>query len=302
MAHGQLSSLVNASDPSRVFLEVQRTLCALRQSPDIPVLRSLFMHVQNLFAGKVPGYRACNTPYHDFKHTTDMFLATARLIHGADIAGYAVGSDYATLGLLAALLHNTGYIQTEDDNAGTGAKHTFTHVARSTVYMRNLFASNGFSNDAVTIMELLLACTGAKPSLTDVAFPDTHLSQMGKILVTADLIGQMSDRCYLEKLVYLFQELKEAGTPGMDNEVSLLEKTIGFYAQVQRRFTADLGGAVLFGQLHFRERWGLDRDLYGEAIRKQVMYLGTVLGKHRFEFRDRLRRFQYLQKTDTEKT
>ena len=30
----------------------------------------------------------------------------------------------------------------------------------------------------------------------------------------ADLVGQMSDRAYLEKLLFLYYEFKEAGFPG----------------------------------------------------------------------------------------
>jgi hypothetical protein len=79
---------------------------------------------QRIFAGRYPGYSKCNTRYHDLEHTTDTFLAMARLIHGAVEAGRAIDRHMVLPGLVGTLLHDIGYIQTDGDRAGTGAKYT----------------------------------------------------------------------------------------------------------------------------------------------------------------------------------
>lgn len=295
MAHGQLSSLVNLSDPGRIWLDVQRTMCMNRQSPDMPAVRLVFQKVQSLYDGRVPGYQPCKLLYHDFKHATDAFLATSRLLHGAEISGYPVDPRTATLALMAALLHNTGYFLATDDQTGTGAKYMATHHERSIAYTQALFAALAFPQEDAELMAVLLRCTGSNPNLNDMAFPSAQVALLGRILVTADLLGQMSDRGYLEKLLFLFAELQEAGNTTYPSELALLERTVTFYAVTHKRFGMDLGNAANFAQLHFRDRWHIDRDLYGEAIKRQILYLQALLAKHRFDYRDHMRRHDLIK-------
>ena len=97
-----------------------------------------------LFRGNYPGYQKCNTWYHDLKHTTDCLLAMARLLHGASLNGLPLPDRDVVLGLTAALFHDTGYIQAEDDLEGTGAKYTLVHVERSVAFMEKYFARPAF--------------------------------------------------------------------------------------------------------------------------------------------------------------
>jgi hypothetical protein len=41
-----------------------------------------FYDFERLFTGRYPGYRGCDTTYHDVQHTLDMTLALARLVAG----------------------------------------------------------------------------------------------------------------------------------------------------------------------------------------------------------------------------
>ena len=41
-----------------------------------------FYDFERLFTGRLPGYRGCDTTYHDVQHTLDMTLALARLVVG----------------------------------------------------------------------------------------------------------------------------------------------------------------------------------------------------------------------------
>ncbi len=49
------------------------------------------------------------------------------------------------------------------------------------------------------------------------------------MLGSADLLGQMSDRAYLEKLLFLYKEFREAGIPGFNTEFDIIRKTVDFY-------------------------------------------------------------------------
>jgi len=97
---------------------------------------------------------------------------------------------------------------------------------------------------------------------------------LGKIVGSADLLGQMADRCYLEKLLLLYKEFEEAKLPGFDSELDLLQKTETFYESVaQKRLKNDFSGIAASLRLHFKVRWNEDRDLYLEAIENNIDYL-----------------------------
>lgn len=116
----QLSNLIDMEDPDSVLNEVKEIASLMSPGFDSRPLGQVFKDVLRLFRGEFPGYRKCNTEYHDLKHTTDTFLAFARLIHGAFINGHHFKERNMTLGLISALMHDTGYMQTMNDNTGTG--------------------------------------------------------------------------------------------------------------------------------------------------------------------------------------
>ena len=47
-------------------------------------------------------------------------------------------------GMLAILMHDTGYLKKRGDNEGTGAKYTLTHVDRSIQFAGELMISPRF--------------------------------------------------------------------------------------------------------------------------------------------------------------
>ena len=64
---------------------------------------------------------------------------------------------------------------------------------------------------------------------------------VGKILGVTDLMGQLDDRNYLEKLILLYLEFEEGKVQGFDSGFDLLEKiTIGFFTFTEKRFARDL--------------------------------------------------------------
>ena len=55
----------------------------------------------------------------------------------------------------------------------------------------------------------MIQCTKLSLSPKDLVFDTEEVKLMGHILGTADIIAQMADRVYLERLPLLFDELKE---------------------------------------------------------------------------------------------
>src|SRR3970040_2450025 len=86
---------------------------------DLAPLRRAFEDMKALFTGHYPGYLACDTLYHDLRHTLDMTLATARLIDGHDrvcAPADRLGARRAMFGVMVALLHDSGYIRRASEN------------------------------------------------------------------------------------------------------------------------------------------------------------------------------------------
>jgi len=257
---------------------------------DISKVVGAYIDIGKLFRGDFCGYRKCNTKYHDLRHTDDCLLIVARLIHGAFLNGCRFSDRSVILGLVAAILHDTGYIQTVDDTEGTGGKYTITHIDRSVAFAKKYFEMKGYSSKDFNFVKKCLYCTGLNVVIKDIKFESPDNEIMGQILGTADLIGQMADRSYLDKLPHLFEEFREGGITDYDNELDLLQKTPAFWEFTKNRFVTELGNVDRYLRDHFRVRWGIDRDLDREAIEKNLARLQYILENHPADYRHHLRR------------
>jgi hypothetical protein len=257
---------------------------------DLSKVTSAYLDIVKLFRGDYCGYRKCNTKYHDLRHTDDCLLIMARLIHGAYLNGCRFSNRSIILGLISAIVHDTGYIQTVDEKIGTGGRYTITHIDRSVAFAKKYLERKGYpANDFHFIMNCL-QCTGLNVVIEDIKFESIENELMGKMLGTADLIGQMADSKYLEKLPFLFEEFQEGGITEYETELDLLQKTPAFWEFTQRRFATELGNVDRYLRDHFRVRWGIDRDLDREAIEKNILRLESILKNHPTDYRKHLRR------------
>ncbi|MFH0843866.1 MAG: hypothetical protein V1930_00180 [Pseudomonadota bacterium] len=286
----QLALLVDTKNPDKVMEEVGVIFHMIFPDMDLAPLKRIFLDVLSLFEGNYPGYRACNIKYHDLQHTMDTLLGIMRLIHGATVSKHPFSQKEISLGLASALLHDTGYMQTVDDTKGTGAKYTLTHINRSIDFMDRYFTERGFSKDDVAFCSAILNCTGLNVRIERIPFLSPENEVLGKMLGTADLLGQMADRAYLEKLPSLFREFKEGKVPGFKTELDLLRITPQFYTMTKKRLKTQLGSVDKYMGEHFRVRWNIEKDLYGIAIQKQIRYLEYVLENYPDDYRQYLRR------------
>ncbi len=275
-----IADLVKMDAPYAVMDEVNAIMLMVYPDFDFNPVMRVFKDVESLFSGKYPGHRRCNTKFHDLKHTTDALMAVARLVHGASIAGILLKKENASYGLISALLHDTGYIQKSDETTGTGAQFTTVHIQRSIEFLSKYFKYRGLPLEHYEDCCNMLRCTDLHVSPNDVTFSSPDIELLGKMMGTADLLGQMADRNYLEKLRYLYHEFLEAGITDYDSEFDLLCKTPGFYAFIQTRLTDTLGSVTDYLQGHFKARYNIDRDAYKDSIEINIAYLKTVIEAH----------------------
>jgi len=274
----KLYDLIDNHNPEAVYSEII-TILSLADAMDVNNdFRRVYDDIIRLFYGTYPGYQASNTKYHNLEHTTMVALACARLIHGCIVGGYEFSQQNILLGLLAALYHDSGLIQTEQDLKGTGAKYTIGHEARSINFMREHFSHMGFSEEAVQDCAELIKCTNLAQKIQGLFFRSKELEIIGQIVGSSDLLAQMADRLYLERLVLLFKEFEEAGIPDFDSEEELLRKTEGFYKNVARkRLIEEMDNVSAYMVHHFKVRWGVNQDLYQVSINNNIKFLNKIL-------------------------
>jgi len=285
-----LASLLDHRKPRDVITAVQALFRSSFPKRDFAPVTAAFPLVAQLFEGTFTRYRACNTEYHDYVHSLEVFSTCARLIDGAMLSGALLSAIDAADLLVAALVHDSGYIQEEGDLVGTGAKYTGTHVARSAAFIERQAADFGLAPDRAARIARLVLGTELSTPWDALPFADDVERLAGSILAAADLLGQMSDRAYLEKLLFLYYEFREAGFDGYATAFDILRKTAGFYASVQARLDGPLGAASVFSQAHFGARHGVDRDLFRAAIERQMSYLDSILADDKLNFRRKLKR------------
>jgi hypothetical protein len=286
----QLSTLVDTSKPRKILADAKRFFRSTHAEADFTQVERAFLLAKRLYDGRFPGYLACAVEYHDYSHSVAVFAAASRLLDGCELSGLAMGPERAAETLVAALLHDSGYIREEGDETGTGAQYTRVHVERSAAFARREAAAFGLGRDAAPRVERMILATDLPRSWEELPFEDEGERLGAEVLAAADLLGQMADRAYLEKLLFLYYEFREAGINGYDTAFDILRKTAAFYESTKERLDGQLGRVSGRGRRHFSERYGVDRDLYREAVERQMAYLDSILADDTTNFRTKLKR------------
>lgn len=284
----QLSMLMNTEDRTAVLDEVRRIFLMHYDNESFRQVENAFAIICSLFDGMFPGYRKCNTEYHNLTHTLDAFLAASRLMDGMISSKGKFDVKLAVNLHLAALLHDTGYIQEDWDYQGTGAKYTQIHVERSGAFVEKNASNFHLSQADVKEISSLIKCTGLKADSSKGL--KGEMLEAGAILGTADLLGQMSDRAYLEKLLFLYYEFREAEIDGFNTTYDILRNTLAFYETTIERLNSQLKKSYEYALYHFRLRHNIDENLYMTAIQNQMKYLGKIIEDETTNFRNKLKR------------
>jgi len=296
-----VTNRVNVEDGDQVREAVLAIFRERYSGADLGIVARAFDDVKALFEGEYPGYLACDTLYHDMRHTLDMALAMARLIDGHDrdrAPTDQLGARRAILGVLIALFHDSGYIKrVSEKEVLNGAVFTKVHVSRSADFLLRYLPERGYAVEAPTAAQLV-HFTGYELDVDDIKIPEGKDRLLGYMVGTADLLGQMSDRMYLEKCRdFLYEEFvwghiaREKLPDGKEivryaSPEDLIMKTPGFYEYVARqRIEKKLGGADRYAAAHFD-----GPSLYQSEIDRNMHFLRETIETADF---DRLRRYCY---------
>lgn len=296
MTERQLSNLVDMDSPADVVAEVLNITELISPDYSFAETESVFLWTIELYRGNYNGFRACNTEYHNLHHITDTVLAMARLIHGAAIDGASFTGRQIALGLIAALAHDTGYLQEEHDREGTGSKYTANHVWRSMDFIEAQGAEYGLAGDEIAACRTMIHCTDLAADFPAMTFPSPQFELLSKMLGAADLLAQMADRTYLEKLLFLYYEFKEANVGDYRSEMDLLRKTVAFYDIVAQRLENKLDASDRYMLLHLASRWDIDENLYDKSIQKQKRHLQEIMANSDSDPFDEMRRNNIVDK------
>jgi len=249
---------------------------------------AIFDDIRALYEGRFEGYKACDTEYHDFRHVIDVTLASLRIADSLMLNGEKFEKNNIFLVGIAAVFHDTGYIPEKNDPVENGAVYTSTHVRRSMVFAEKYMSERGYSVDDIEKTKQMILITDLSVKIKDVTFIDAETERFAKILASADLIGQMADRIYLEKLLFLYREF-EIGHIPYASEADLT-KTIGFCKIMDNRLENDLDGVDKHLILHFQKRYDINEDLYRKGMDSNLAYLTKILAEHPGHHREFLRR------------
>ena len=280
-----VSNRVKTTDAIAVNTEINRIYGHLYPGQETRQLDQAFRDATSLYQGKYPGYRGCDTPYHDIQHVLDVTLAMARLIDGYECGGIGVerlDAPLFRLGVVVALFHDCGYLLKLDDTEhGNGGEVTLTHVSRGADFLRQYLPGIGMG-DVADVAARLIHFTGFETPVAKIDVPTLRHKLLGNLLGSADIIAQMSDRCYLEKCRdRLYPEFVAGGVTTkhtgsgevvvFSSPEDLVIKTPQFYRTASRRLDSELGGAYRYAKEHFG-----GNNLYMDAVKQNVRFAERI--------------------------
>lgn len=276
-----VTNTVQTTDPVDVEAEIGRIFHLLYPRRGDGRIRQAICDAARLFRGEYPGYAACDTAYHDLQHTLDVCLAMARIMAGyvREERNGIIDADLFAFGVIAALFHDAGYIRrTGDSLHANGAEYTKIHVTRSGRFLREYLRHVGLGKFSAAAAPTL-HFTGYERTTQRIRVPDPVFRLIGNMLGSADIIAQMSDRCYLEKCYgRLYPEFvlggvdRKKNAQGQDEIVfasaeDLVMRTPQFYQTAMKRLHQQLDAMMRFAA----ERSG-QRNLYVEEAEKNIRY------------------------------
>jgi hypothetical protein len=253
-----VTNRVNTTDPVSVREEVCRLHRAAYRAP-APALARAFDDVAALYRGERDGYFRCDTAYHDLQHVLEVALAMARLLDGYERSrgdGPPIGSRLFQFGVVCALFHDVGYLRRRGDRLHRrGAEYTRSHVTRGGRFLRAYLPTVGMEEFA-SVAGQILHFTGYEKAVSTIRLRQRIFRLLGSLLGSADIIAQMSDRCYL-----------------FESPEDLIRKTPRFFQGATKRLDGDLDGAYRYVMAHFG-----GADVYMDAVRRNVTFAERLVG------------------------
>jgi hypothetical protein len=167
----------------------------------------------------------CDCPYHDANHTILVTDVGQTILRGRLVSQGDVGPQEWVHAVVAMLFHDIGYLRglLKDDREGSyiadeagnrvtppqGATDAYMmpyHVTRGCIFIHERFSADPLI-DVATVASYIEMTRFPVPE-------DQHyqpIDTIAGLVRAADLIGQMGDPLYMQKLARLYVEFREAG-------------------------------------------------------------------------------------------
>lgn len=264
---------IRTTDAAAVRTEVLNLYRGLfADAADAPIHRA-FDHALRLYRGEHPAFHACDTQFHDTQHVLDVTLAMARLLEGYErgrTGSAGLSPSLFSVGVISALFHDAGYLRRRGDRRHVhGAEYTLTHVGRSARFVSAYLRGTGLARYALAA-GAMVHYTGHERPAEAIRIDGVLPRRVGQMLGSADLIAQMSDRCYLEKRRdRLYPELVAGGIAGqlIRSAGELVHRTHAFHLGAMRRLDFQLARAYEYAERHFG-----GQNLYLDAMQRNARH------------------------------
>ncbi len=238
---------------------------------DINLIKRVHGHIIRAFIGGDPEFKASNTEYHNLRHTCSVVLATARILHGLTINGQQFSPRTAEQSLISAYFHDTGLLLKAHDSTELGARYTKNHEKRSIRFLSSFLHEQNASKEFSDNCSLIITATNLDQDINQIDFPSQEVETAAWVMASADILGQMADRYYLEQLPMLYRERRIGGVNNHRSVAELMQQTTDFYNKdIVYRLEVTFKDVAQVMRIHFKQRWDVDRDLYKENIQKNI--------------------------------
>ena len=245
---------------------------------DSVLIRDMDKDLSSFFSGTHPFFKKNTLKYHDLRHSKMVVLATIRLFHGLYCNNIPINNDTLTKGLLSAYFHDTGMLLQEGDDAQSGAEYMANHEQRSVYFLEQYGMLKNLDRKILEDCAAIIQYTDLSVDPATFCYHSEEVVLAGRVVGTADILAQMADRYYLEALPVLYREIKRGGTGNFASALDLMQHTMNFYHNIAlKRLQVTFGGTAKSMQVHFRERYSINRNLYTEYIDKNIKYLSKIL-------------------------
>jgi hypothetical protein len=274
----RLNTLFDTGMTNDPLDEIITLIVQTEGNADPEFIRQVHYHIQELFSGMYPGFQANSTKYHNLRHTQSVVLATIRLFHGLMLDNHRFPPRVIEQCLLSAYFHDTGLLLQTSETADSGASYTKFHEIRSIRFLHQYLdsrkAPKNFRDNCATIIKF----TNLRIDPNTLQIPSDEIGLCGRILGSADILAQMANRYYLERLPLLHQEHLTGGIHDHASALDLLRHTANFYQNIiEKRLQETFGNIAKSMRTHFLNRWQIDQDLYRININKNIKYLKKIV-------------------------
>jgi len=276
--------ILEGSGEGDTIAEIAELVRAIHPELDVRQITQINDDITAIFNGSFPGFRVSNPTYHNLRHTRLVALAVTRLFHGLWCRGKVLSEKTLIQGILSAFFHDTGMLLSEADSARTGAYYIKGHETRSIYFLQRYVEATSLPSAFEENCAAIIRCTELHKEIDHLhAFPE-EIQLAGHVVGSADILSQMADRYYLERLPLLFQEQKDGQAHEYSTPLELMQSTADFYrTKVRYRLHVLFKDVSQAMRDHFLARWQIDEDLYTTAILKNISYLESIIARCRAE-------------------